>query len=501
MSRPVSALTIIGGGVAGWLAALFFKKYLGHRTVINLVAPRNSSPMSVGESTNGPFTDFLDDLNITREDIISHCDGTLKIASEFVNWNAPGTGYDWIHEFQTTPLINGIPLFHYWHSLLRRGVISTSYQDSCFINANLVRKNLVPFINEKLDPVFNYGYHFDTHKFVNLLKNRAVSAGVNYFDASIVGVAKEDETDNIQKLLLDSGEELISDFYIDCSGFRRALMSLAYPEASKFKSSRSRLPCDSAVYCSIEGNSAAVRPSTKGTALSAGWCWDIPLASRTSIGYVYASDFCDVAAAEMELRQKYGLDETSTLKAMKWMPGYYDKPWVRNCVAIGISNAFIEPIESLTSATLTLELKRLLLNFPNTSFNDNSICCYNDSIISQYEDNIDFISLHYLTATKSDSRFWASRSSFMAVSDRVKELCTRFSQQAPYEINGIYSIKGIVGMLASRGVLPKDTFPLLNYVADWEAANIILVERQQQNLNAHALYMDHRAFIESTKRK
>lgn len=500
MSRPISTLTIIGGGVAGWLAALFFRKYLGHRIRINLVAPSNSLPMSVGESTNGPFTDFLEDLNITKEDIITHCDGTLKIASEFVNWNALGRGYDWVHEFQTTQSVNGIPLFYYWHSLFRRGMTHESYQDSCFINANLVKKNLVPFVNERLDPVFKYGYHFDTHKFVNFLKGRATSEGVNYFNGTVAGVVKEIETNNIQKVCLDNGEELVSDFYIDCSGFRRALMSLAYPEASNFKSARSRLPCDSAVYCSIENNREAIRPSTKGTALSAGWCWDIPLSNRTSIGYVYASDFCEAAAATAELKQEYGLSKDVDLKTMGWEPGYYDNPWVRNCVAIGVSNAFIEPIESLTSATLTLELKRLLVNFPNTSFNDSSICCYNDSIISQYEDNIDFISLHYLTATRNDSRFWRDRDSFMAVSDRVKELLVRFAKQAPYEINGIYNIKGIVGMLASRDVVPEDTFPLLNYIGNWDTANDILTEKFQQNLNAQSLYMDHRSFLENIKR-
>jgi tryptophan halogenase len=319
------------------------------------------------------------------------------------------------------------------------------------------------------------------------------------WDDEEVSSAKLDSNGRIAALTCRSGREVHGDFFIDCTGFRRKLMSLAFgdsADAPQWRSFADYLHCDSAVYFTLPPDSPNVRPSTLGTALSSGWVWDIPLRDQISLGYVYSSKFQDAESAEREFREFVGRGHDRPVGTLRWTPGMLDRAWVRNCLAIGVSNSFMEPIESLTSATLTVELRHLLVNFPNRNFNDAGIERYNSAITKQCVDNRDFISLHYVTGGRDDTPFWRAIQRDTARSDRVQALLRDYRRQAPHTLEGIYDVKAIFGMFTARGILPGDDFPLLEFV-DHEGAEDRFRAIQQEHSQLRDRYMDHSQFLKA----
>jgi glycine/D-amino acid oxidase-like deaminating enzyme len=494
MNHSVEKVLIAGGGSTACLTALFLKTFLG-KLDITVVAPSGIPPMTVGESTNGPFTGFLESLGLDRNSVIRECDATLKIASEFDQWTESQQGYRWVHEFQPTARHLGLPLFHYWLKHHRNGTIQHRYQDACFINSALVAAGFAPFKKGSEVPVLPHGYHLDGHKLGNAVRRRAIALGVKFVDGKIASVEKQDN-ELIAAVTLTSGETLPADFFIDATGFHRTLPNLAYPgEAScSFEPISDYHFCDRSVFVTLPATSDAIRPSTLSTAISSGWVWDIPLRDRVSYGYVYSSRHLDRARAEEEFRSFLHLGDDAKLGYLAWVPGCIKDAWHKNCLSIGVSNAFIEPIESLTSATLVHELNTLLRHFPDKQFHENAIESYCTIVRRQFVDNRDFVSLHYQTAQREDTPFWRDVKTTSQVAPRVDDLILGFDQQAPYAVEGIYDIKGILGMFAARGVLPDRDLPLVDFIDSAKALEImqdIAIEREQipSVYQGHAQYL------------
>lgn len=495
-SPAIRSVAIVGGGVAGGMSALFLRKFLGGKVDIQVLAPSSMPPMTIGESTNGPFTGFLDSLGLTRQTLIRECDATIKVASEFDNWSPAGKGEKWTHEFQSNTTHAGIPLFHFWLQRFRQGQTVTKYQDACFVNAQLIRECRVPFATADAAPAFSYGYHINGTKLGQLLHARCIDLGVRWDDEEVVS-AQLDSKGQIESLACRSGREVAADFFIDCTGFRRKLMSLALgdsPDALRWESFTEYLHCDSAVFFTLPPDSSRVRPSTLGTALSSGWVWDIPLRDRISLGYVYSSKHSDKCSAEQEFRAFVGRGNNQPVGHLHWNPGMLDRAWVGNCLALGVSNSFAEPIESLTSATLTVELRQLLRNFPNRNFNHAGRERYNNVVRRQCLNNRDFISLHYATGGRDDTPFWRAIQHDTRRSERVQALLADYRSQAPHTLDGIYDVKAIFGMFTARGIVPRDDLPLLNYL-DQEGAEERFLAIAQDHAELRDRYMDHTDYL------
>lgn len=496
MNQDIKSIVIVGGGPAACLAALFLQTYVGNTVHIKVVSPTSIPPMTVGESTNGPFTGFLESLGLDRQIIINECDATLKIASEFDGWATHTDAYRWVHEFQPTERHLGIPLYHYWLKLRRKGIITGRYQDACFINSALVKNHLAPVFKGQTTPMMPYGYHLDGIKLRNSARDRALRKGTSFIEGKVVAT-KKDSNDIILELTLDDGRQITGDFFIDATGFHRQLVNLAYPDepSFRFEPISDYHYCDRAVYTSIAREGGALRPSTLSTALSSGWVWDIPLRSKTSYGYVYSSRHLNDKDAEKEFLASLGNSaHDASIYQMSWTPGSLARAWHKNCLCIGVSNAFIEPIESLTSATLAFELNTLLRHFPDKRFDAATISSYCKKLKQQFADNRDFISLHYHTADRIDTPFWRGIKRNTLVSERVSELLSSFPEQAPYSIDGIYEAKGILGMFAARGIEPRFDLPLLQNL-DIKPVIDILKKIEADRSSVVQQFMSHEAYL------
>lgn len=493
-SLSVRNVVVVGGGVAGYLAALFIRTFIGETVNVTVIAAPDVAPMTVGESTNGPFTGLLNSLGIDRDTLIRECDATIKIASEFADWTPRGEGHRWVHEFQPTVTHLGIPLYHYWLQRSRSEAVPR-YQDACFVNSALIEECRVPFQNEADLTDVSFGYHLDGHKLGAVLRDRAAQRGAHLISAKVVS-AKKNGADRIESVLLDNGEEVHGDFFIDATGFSRRLANLAYPDHPdfRFEPYSDYHFCDRAVYVTLPSDSPDIRPSTLSTALSSGWVWDIPLNDRVSYGYVYSSRHLERAEAEREFRRFLSLPEETGVRFLEWMPGRINKAWLQNCLCIGVSNAFIEPIESLTSATLCFELHSLLRHFPAKDFNPSNIDSYCHLIADKSLDNRDFISLHYQTSRRTDTGFWRDIRYRAKVAPRISDLINNFATNAPLVVDGIYESKAIFGMFAARSYTPTYDLPILAHLDASGVKNIMDVV-QVERATSRNLYLKHSELI------
>jgi tryptophan halogenase len=488
----IRRVVVVGGGATGWLSALFLKKFLGQRLDVTVVASSFIPPMSVGEATNGPFTTLLDSLDITDTMLIRECDATLKVASQFAGWHGNRNASDWIHEFQPSERVFGVELFHYWLNEFKSGKTTVSYADACFNASTLVRHFKSPFMIGKTDVVGPYGYHLDQRKMVLLLSRLAHQRGITILDGTVEAVSLN-ENGFISHLILADGRQVPGDFFLDCTGFRAALMQRAYGvETESFSES---LLCDRAVAVTLPRTSGQIRPSTLGTALENGWVWDIPLRDRDSFGYVYSSSFISDDEATQRLGKYCGY-VGDNFPVVRWTPGMRKRAWVKNCVCLGVSNCFFEPIESLTSATLTLELRWLLILFPNRQFHPNPIERYNRLVRSKCEDNRDFIAVHYRSAGRTDTPFWRANTQEITVSRNVHELLDAYPDQACYDVEGIYETKAFFGLFSAKGVYPKSTLPLLGYLPN-EPAQEVFERIAQRNREIVRSFPSHHEYLRS----
>lgn len=483
-------VVIVGGGTTGWLSALYLAKFLGRRLNITIITPETIPPMAVGESTNKALVSFLERLCITKDDMILHADATLKVASEFARWHQEGAGSNWVHEFQAPRFCQGLQLFHFWLDAYKSGQALKPYQDACFNTSTIVRHCKSPISLDEKIKFEPYGYHFDVYKFIKYLKQKALELGVKAVHREVKGLEKN-ESGFIKELILDGGERLPGDFFLDCTGFKSLVMSMAYEVP--FENFSDYLLCDSAVAIMKPRQSTSIRPSTLGTALGNGWVWDIPLIDRDSLGYVYSSHFLSKDEAERDFRRFIDYSE-GEVSHLRWTAGMRQRAWVKNCVCIGVSNSFVEPLESITSFMLTLELTNLLILFPDETFNQFTIDRYNKIVREQCLDNRDFISVHYATTGRNDTSFWRTINNDVRLSDQVKNLLESYPQQAPFEVERIYETKAFYGLFCSRNIFPQRPLPLFNYVSRNEAvAQFEEVEKSNafivEHLPSHYQYL------------
>lgn len=413
---------IVGGGSSGWMAAAYLNAAMnrnGKKLVeITLVESPDVPKVGVGEATIPSIHHILSVIGVDIVDFMKSTDATFKQSIKYTNW-LHNKGESYHHSFQRFRDSPIDTTGNDWFMSDR----SIPFMETVSIQPKLCDMNLSPQMLGPWDfgPPIKYAFHMDAVKFAHFLSKHAIAAGVTHHLEHVSDVEMT-EAGTIAAVQCQSGKRLEADLFIDCSGFSALLIEKAMGE--KFIDVSQYLLCDQALTMKIPHEHyypGMVRPYTTATALSNGWIWDIALQNRRAVGYVHSSDFINLEDAEKELRIYEGAhSEELDTHLVKFKVGYRERAWVGNCVAIGLSAGFIEPLESTGLYLSDLAAVMLREHFPMTDDMEQLAYRYNRIIYNRFHEILDFINLHYCLTKRTDSDFWREVQRSERITDRLK---------------------------------------------------------------------------------
>jgi hypothetical protein len=475
MENRIENIIIAGGGISGWLSALFLDKFLNSQDKvcsITVIESEDLANISFEEASLSGFRAFLQILEINEYDFIVNTDATFKLAIKFVNWSGSGEEDIFWHPFSGRgPLVGEFPMIDWWLKKKLNGKVfkvTADYFSS--LNTSLAGYNKAPkLITEKRNFVGEvpYAYHMNANLAALYLSKIGRKRGIKVIADEIINV-KVNTQGFISQLQTKSNGAVTGDLFIDCSGFKGLLLNKALKEPFIPDS----VFCDSAVIVKFPmgPDDKKILPYMTATTLSSGWVWHKPLFSSYSYGYVYSSSYISKDKAEKELLaflgKKAGEGET---KHIKMRVGRAKNPWRKNCIAIGPAAGFIEPLESTGIQMIEMGLRALLFNFPDKSFNPSLAKNYNVFMSARQQHIVDFILLHYYLARRSDTKFWKEIKIKLKLTESLKEDLELLEKvffdfrAKPSTIANVFTRESYLYILAGLGYLPKSSWTLLNY--------------------------------------
>jgi tryptophan halogenase len=402
--RPLRHILIVGGGTAGWMAAVALARVAANGvTRVSLIESDEIGTVGVGEATIPPILAFNALVGIDEADFMRRTQASFKLGIEFVDWGGLGDRY--IHPFGAIGMdVEAVPFAQAWLKANAEGFGG----DLADYNLSTVAARANRMCLPSPDPrtvlsSLKYAYHFDAGLYARFLREIAEDRGVKRHEGRIEDVMRDAGTGHIAAVLTDDGRRLEADLFIDCSGFRGLLIEGAlqagYEDWSEW------LPCDRALAVPTR-NMGPLTPYTRSTARDAGWQWRIPLQHRTGNGYVHASAFTDDEAALRTLLAGLEGEALAEPRALRFTAGRRRRQWVGNVVALGLSSGFLEPLESTSIHLIQAGISRLLALFPDRDFEPLLAAEYNRMMQQQFEQVRDFIILHYKATRRDDTAFW-----------------------------------------------------------------------------------------------
>lgn len=396
-TTEVRKVVIAGGGTAGWIAAAALSNKLHGIVDITLIESDEIGTVGVGESTIPPIRTFHRLLKIDEQEFMRATAATFKLGILFDNWR---NGQDrYVHSFGITGKSTWACEFHhFWLHSLTRGVQS-EIGDYC-LELQAAKQNKFA-VSPQLD--INYAYHLDASIYAKFLRTFSERYGVQRIEGKIKEVRQNPESGFIEALVLQSGQVIEGDLFIDCTGFRGLLIEQTLK--SGYQEWNQWLLCDSAVAVQTESVGPAV-PYTRSIAHEAGWRWRIPLQHRVGNGLVYCSRYMsDDQAAEKLMREVEGRPITEP-RVIKFRTGRRNHFWNKNVLALGLASGFIEPLESTSIHLVITGVSRLIHMFPFGGVTQPFVDQYNTDVRAEVEAVRDFVILHYKVTDREDTPFW-----------------------------------------------------------------------------------------------
>lgn len=420
MRKGTKSFVILGGGTAGWIAANLLAKGWEDRDYdITLVESPDIGIIGVGEGSTPPLKKFLDYVGVEERDWMSRCDATYKTGITFRHWSTRPGFDEYFHPFQSQPDEFTVPAFYHNSFLRRQGVDLDGHPSQFFLEWYLAKQRQAPVAPPNFPFKMNYGYHFNSGLLGEFLKDWAAKKGVKYRQATVTEVVLDDKG-YIDYLETDSEQVIKADFYIDSTGFRSQLLQQAL--GVPFETCAEVLYNDSAVVFPTEADNNP-EPQTVSTALKYGWAWKIPLTSRFGNGYVYSSKYVDDDAAEMEFRQHLGLEDSDiAARRLKFKVGRVREHWVKNCLAVGLSQGFIEPLEATALDMVQETVFRFFESAMKGDMSDRYRDEFNTRISKRFDAVRDYIVCHYRINTRSDTPYWRDAGANEKISPSLREL-------------------------------------------------------------------------------
>jgi hypothetical protein len=512
MDQRIRSVVVLGGGTAGWMTASYLGKALQDTVKITVLEAPTIPRIGVGEATVPNLQRaFFDYLGLEEDEWMRECNAGFKMAVKFINWRTAGDGIPnarqlngapdrFYHPFGLLPDHDNVPLSHYWHYARLRGECEDPYDYACFKEPPLMDANLAPRLRDGR-PATRYAWHFDAHLVADFLCRFATQRqGVIHIQDEMQEVCF-DEKGFIRALKTKAGLTIEGDLFVDCSGFRSLLINQALGEP--FIDMSDHLLCDSAVATAVPNDDArlGVEPYTSAIAMNAGWTWKIPMLGRFGTGYVYSSRFTGKDQATEEFCRLWDLDPAETrLNHVRFRVGRNRRAWVKNCVGIGLSSCFLEPLESTGIYFIYAAIYQLVKHFPNLGFNQTLIDRFNREIELMFDDTRDFIQAHFYFAQRTDTPFWRANKE-LHLTDNIKEKVAMYKAGLPVnppvtdestyygnfdaEFRNFWTNGSYYCIFTGMNLLPDQPLPAIMYKPESVKQGSLLlanVKRQQQAL-------------------
>jgi len=405
---PVKSLVIVGGGSSGWMTALYLNQLYNRneqKVKITLIESKDIGTIGVGEATVHSIRFFFAAMGLDEAELLKETNGTLKTGILFKNWMKPveGKTHEYFHPFEHSQIGAGLDLSTRW--LLSERKKEQRFDQAASLSSHLMQHGHCPKIETSApyEGIAPYGYHLDATLMGRFLRRKAVEAGVIHIEGLVEDVIVENG--NIKSVISRHGEHS-ADIFIDCTGFKGLLIEKLKDD--NWCSFEDALPCNRAVAMQIAyPEKTPPKPYTMATGLKEGWAWEIDLVNRRGTGYVYDGSKLTPEEAEQELRQHNGVD-AKVLKTvhLKMKIGCRKEFWVGNCITIGLSGGFIEPLESTGLHIVNLGVRLLATHLSSSNVPQSVRDSYNRLIRGSYDDLKQFIVAHYCLTDRDDTEFW-----------------------------------------------------------------------------------------------
>ena len=490
----VRKIVIVGGGTAGWMAAAALAKILGTQDrEITLVESEEIGAIGVGEATIPAIILFNKMLEIDEDEFVRATHATFKLGIDFVNWRKLGHRY--FHQFGLigAELKNGVSFTHYWMRWRNMGgepdVMQFSPETVAAKEGRFGKPGPKAGRNA---PNINYAYQFDASTYADYLRQYSEARGVVRKEGRIVRVHQNAESGFIEAVELADGSRIEGELFIDCSGFSGLLieetLKAGYEDWSNW------LPNDRAVAVPC-AKVATPTPFSGSTALESGWQWRIPLQHRTGNGYVYSSNFISDDEATAKVLEKLEGEPLADPKLIQFTAGKRRAAWSKNCIALGLSGGFLEPLESTSIHLIQVGIMRMFAFFPDKGFDPLLAKRYNDEMGLLYDGIRDFIIAHYKVTERDDTPYWDyCRNMSVPESLEAKLALFRMRGEVVPDPRALFTEASWFAVLFGQGLEPQGYHPVAEALPETELVSNLtrirsLIRERVNELPSHGDYL------------
>lgn len=496
MNKKPNSILIVGGGTAGWMAAMHLQHEWADKGIkISLIESSEIGTVGVGEGTTPLLREFYARLDIPESEWMPECNATYKCGISFPDWSTVPGYESYFHPFFSDLDKSFVQYFWDNCNLRRSGHDIPAHPDDYFVTTALSRQCRSPKPMHPMPVESQYGYHFDASLMGEYLKGKAVERGVKLIQDTITAVKLRSDG-SIAYVKTKQNGKIKADYFIDCSGFKGLLIREAMGE--KPISTKAFMFNDSAVAIPtpIEDEDRLMS-ETISKALKYGWVWRIPLINRIGNGYVYSSDYINEEQAEAELREYLGPEsEGAEALHLHWNPGRIERHWKHNCVAIGLSQGFLEPLEALMINIIQRSLEGFTDYFEQGNFTDQHQQAFNDKVNGFIDGILDYLQMHYKLNSRDDSDYWRNARENPNMSPKLAAVLKAWDADGSVDKvlfenidEQVYQRTSWYCMLAGMGRFPEPTKGSLRLPARNQKRAREASEQQAEHFYPHAQYL------------
>lgn len=456
--NPIQKIVIVGGGTAGWVSASSLARVLPKGSYdITLVESDQIGIIGVGEATIPPIQDVHKMLGVDEADFVRSTEASFKLGIEFKNWSNKGSSY--FHPFgQYGREFDSVSFHQYW--LRARSLGFEGDLSEFSLGAQMAKAGkFVPSNNDPQSVLssMGYAYHFDASLYAKFLRRIAEKMGVIRTEGKVVDVRLKPENGYIDSIVLESGQAISGDLFIDCTGFSSLLIGKTL--GVEFEDWSHLLAANRAVAVPSE-NVGKTKPYTQSIAHAAGWQWRIPLQHRTGNGFVFSDKYLSEDEATHTLLSNLEGEPLADPRVLRFKTGRRTQAWQKNCIAVGLSAGFIEPLESTAIHLVQTMIARLLQIFPRDGFQAADIDEFNQQFCREYDMVRDFIILHY-HLNQRDEPLWRDARD-MEVPDSLSHKMRLFAAHGRFfeRQDDLFKKASWLAVMMGQGIMPRSYDPV-----------------------------------------